>query len=360
MGMRRIIAAVLALWMGLLPAPAYAGIGDAFDLAGAAIESVFSEDVDKTANDIMQTMEKDPAQKKILREHIQKTQEYEQMVETAGAGAMFLQKIPLIGGLLSWLYFGAVIAYGEHCVADDSHEIVVKFEDLRSDYWDAVGDMLELAEEIDPESTLSKLNAAQHWQRGESLKKAMAMIKAAALDENAPAAASQSGGKDAAPPAKDAARETYRALARQCGLDGEVVAVSRGTGDGSGICLIRTAGKGDRYLIYNAADGMKAVVPADIPVNQIKSNRDGQYSLTFLLDIYDAPRSDDSVAGVWKGTMHRMPLLVKYEVKNGEVIPGMITTANGTASSAQCTEVLYETRNVTTINLLLTEMRSLR
>ena len=136
--------------------------------------------------------------------------------------------------------------------------------------------------------------------------------------------------------------------------------MSRGTGDGSGVCLLRAADRSERYLIYNAADGMKAVVPADIPVNQIKSNRDGQYSLTLWLDIYDAPRSHDAAAGVWKGTMHRMPILVKYEVKNGEVIPGMITTANGTESSANCTEVLYETRNVTTINLLLTEIRSLR
>ena len=136
--------------------------------------------------------------------------------------------------------------------------------------------------------------------------------------------------------------------------------MSKGTGDGSGVCLVRPAGRSGRYLIYNAVDGIKAAVSADIPVDPIKNNRDGQYSLTLWLDIYDAPRSHDAAAGVWKGTMHRMPILVKYEVKNGEVIPGMITTANGTESSANCTEVLYETRNVTTINLLLTEIRSLR
>ena len=51
MEMKKIIAAVLALWLGLCPAPAYAGIGDAFDLAGAAVSSMFSEDVDQTTND---------------------------------------------------------------------------------------------------------------------------------------------------------------------------------------------------------------------------------------------------------------------------------------------------------------------
>lgn len=366
MEMKKIIAAVLALWLGLCPAPAYAGIGDAFDLAGAAIGSLFRVDVDKTANEIMQMMESDPTQKMILREHMQKTQEYEKMAEAAGMKALVLLEIPLIGGILSWLYFGAVTAYCEHCVADDSHEIIVKFEDLRSDYWDAMGDLQELLPDADFDSTLSKMNVEYHYQRGKSLRDALKKIKEETFRDDAPAAASQSDGKSAAPsakdapPAKDAAVERYRSLARQCGLDGEIVAMSRGTGDGSGVCLIRTADRSDRYLIYNAADGMKAVVSADIPVNQIKNNRDGQYSLTFWLDIYDAPRSDDGVAGIWKGTMHRLPLLVKYEVKNGEVIPGMITTANGTESSANCTEVLYETRNVTTINLLLTEIRSLR
>ena len=355
------MAAVLALWLGLCPAPAYAGIGDAFDLAGAAVSSMFSEDVDQTTNGILQMMEKDPSQKKILREHIQKTEGLEHTIENAAGHALFLQKIPLVGGILSRIYFGLVSAYCEHRASDDSHEIVVKFEDMRSDLWDAYGDILQLVRDVDPESTLSMMNFAQQANRGQELDKALKKIKEAAFRDDAPAASSQSDGKSAAPPAKDAAIEKYRSLARQCGLDGEIVAMSKEAGDGSGVCLIRVAaGKGDRYLIYNAADGMKAVVPADIPVNQIKSNRDGQYSLTFWLDIYDAPRSHDAAAGVWKGTMHRMPILVKYEVKNGEVIPGMITTANGTESSANCTEVLYETRNVTTINLLLTEIRSLR
>ena len=362
MEMKKIIAAVLALWLGLCPAPAYAGIGDAFDLAGAAIGSMFSADVDQTTNEILQTMEKDPSQKKILREHIQKTEGLEHTIENAAGHALFLQKIPLVGGIFSRIYFGLVTAYCEYRASDDSHEIVVKFEDMRSDLWDVYGDILQLVRDVDPESTLSMMNFAQQANRGQELDKALKKIKEAALrdDDDAPAASSQSDAKSAAPPAKDAAVEKYRSLARQCGLDGEVVAMSRGTGDGSGVCLLRAADRSERYLIYNAADGMKAVVPADIPVNQIKSNRDGQYSLTLWLDIYDAPRSHDAAAGVWKGTMHRMPILVKYEVKNGEVIPGMITTANGTESSANCTEVLYETRNVTTINLLLTEIRSLR
>lgn len=360
MEMKKIIAAVLALWLGLCSVPAYAGIGDAFDLAGAAVSSMFSEDVDQTTNDILQRMEKDSSQKKILREHIQKTEGLEHTIENAAGHALFLQKIPLVGGIFSRIYFGLVTAYCEYRASDDSHEIVVKFEDMRSDLWDVYGDILQLVRDVDPESTLSMMNFAQQANRGQELDKALKKIKEAALRDDAPAASSQSDAKSAAPPAKDAVVEKYRSLARQCGLDGEVVAMSRGTGDGSGVCLLRAADRSERYLIYNAADGMKAVVPADIPVNQIKSNRDGQYSLTLWLDIYDAPRSHDAAAGVWKGTMHRMPILVKYEVKNGEVIPGMITTANGTESSANCTEVLYETRNVTTINLLLTEIRSLR
>lgn len=360
MEMKKIIAAVLALWLGLCPAPAYAGIGDAFDLAGAAVSSMFSEGVDQTTNDILQMMEKDSSQKKILREHIQKTEGFEHTIENAAGHALFLQKIPLVGGIFSRIYFGLVTAYCEYRASDDSHEIVVKFEDMRSDLWDVYGDILQLVRDVDPESTLSMMNFAQQANRGQELDKALKKIKEAAFRDDAPAASSQSDGKSAAPPAKDAAVEKYRSLARQCGLDGEVVAMSKGTGDGSGVCLVRLAGRSGRYLIYNAADGMKAAVSADIPVDPIKNNRDGQYSLTLWLDIYDAPRSHDAAAGVWKGTMHRMPILVKYEVKNGEVIPGMITTANGTESSANCTEVLYETRNVTTINLLLTEIRSLR
>ena len=366
MEMKKIIAAVLALWLGLCSVPAYAGIGDAFDLAGAAVSSMFSEDVDQTTNDILQRMEKDSSQKKIFREHIQKTEGLEHTIENAAGHALFLQKIPLVGGIFSRIYFGLVTAYCEYRASDDSHEIVVKFEDMRSDLWDVYGDILQLVRDVDPESTLSMMNFAQQANRGQELDKALKKIKEEAFRGDAPAAASQSDGKSAASPAKDApsakdaAVEKYRSLARQCGLDGEVVAMSKGTGDGSGVCLVRPAGRSGRYLIYNAVDGIKAAVSADIPVDPIKNNRDGQYSLTLWLDIYDAPRSHDAAAGVWKGTMHRMPILVKYEVKNGEVIPGMITTANGTESSANCTEVLYETRNVTTINLLLTEIRSLR
>lgn len=103
MEMKKIIAAVLALWLGLCPAPAYAGIGDAFDLAGAAVSSMFSEDVDQTTNDILQRMEKDSSQKKILREHIQKTEGLEHTIENAAGHALFLQKIPLVGGIFSAL-----------------------------------------------------------------------------------------------------------------------------------------------------------------------------------------------------------------------------------------------------------------
>lgn len=360
MEMKKIIAAVLALWMGLFPVPAYAGIGDAFDIFGGAVSSLFRKDAGKMADDIMQIMEKDPAQKKILREHIRKTADFDDKVMEDMRISMFLYKIPLVGGILSSACCSIVSTFYAYRASDDSYEIITKFEDLREEYWDAYGDLLEIVPDLDADSLLSAINAVEHANRYTNLEEAVKKIKEAAESEGTPDAFKRSNEKVGVPAAKDTEAEKYRALARQCGLDGEVAAMSQGTGDGSGICLIREAGRGDRYLIYNAADGMRAVVAGGTSVNQIKNNRDGQYAASFLLDIYNAPRSHDAAAGVWKGTMHRMPLLVKYEVKNGEVIPGMITTANGTESSAQCTEVLYETRNVTTINLLLTEMRSLR
>ncbi len=71
-------------------------------------------------------------------------------------------------------------------------------------------------------------------------------------------------------------------------------------------------------------------------------------------------RDGDVNAGYWRGNTHYMNIYALYKFdSNGNIIPGMLTTASGEHPS-HYHEVLYEVRNVDFANLFLTEAISLK
>lgn len=71
-------------------------------------------------------------------------------------------------------------------------------------------------------------------------------------------------------------------------------------------------------------------------------------------------RGDDGTAGYWKGSTHFMSIYAQYNFdKDGNLIPGMLTTGRG-ENPSHFQEVLYETRNVDFANLFLTEAFSIK
>ena len=71
-------------------------------------------------------------------------------------------------------------------------------------------------------------------------------------------------------------------------------------------------------------------------------------------------KDGDVHAGYWKGNTHYMTIYAVYKFdQNGNIIPGMLTTAKGEHPS-HYQEYLYESRNVDFANLFLTEAMFLK
>lgn len=142
------------------------------------------------------------------------------------------------------------------------------------------------------------------------------------------------------------------------GYSGKVLASSYRGHQKNSLSLVSAGGL--RFVIYNAVDNQVAYVDYDSKIYHF-SRASGVYHspVVFVMDIQNAVRDKDAEAGLWLKTTHKIPIYALYDVQNGQIVPGRLTTAQGVVRSSHYQAFLYDQKTVNTANILLTEMDAL-
>lgn len=145
-------------------------------------------------------------------------------------------------------------------------------------------------------------------------------------------------------------------------IKGEVLATSYGHNEKGFISILQRDGQYGFYIL-NSVDHQIAFVPFSQSLYHFyekKERKSYNPSFAFNITIFDDKVDRDKNAGAWEKNNHIIPVYIDFEIDaKGNIIPGMINTAES-LNPSHYHDVLYEQKNVNTINLLLTEMKSLK
>lgn len=158
------------------------------------------------------------------------------------------------------------------------------------------------------------------------------------------------------PKPKQDKRRLTEEIFNRAGIYGDVIATSYGN-NSAGILAIINTNDGRKFAIYdNNNNNRAAYLDYNAKFLDIQDYNKGR--MKFILYIKNDTHDSDEKAGEWRGNLHVMPIYAGFTRENGNIEPQMLLTANNL--NEQCDEYLYETKNVDTINILLTEMEALK
>lgn len=141
------------------------------------------------------------------------------------------------------------------------------------------------------------------------------------------------------------------------GISGEIITTTYGHNPNG--CLILLGGKGQRLVVWDQKNARIAYVEAKSDLYNFIDKK-GKPPVIFNLTVLQDTHDKDEQAGSWRGTDHFIPIYALYDLdKNGNVVPGGIYTGSG-SNPAKYHSYLYEMKNVDMVNLVLTEMQTLR
>ena len=148
----------------------------------------------------------------------------------------------------------------------------------------------------------------------------------------------------------------------QRGIQGTVVASSKGHSNSGYVSLVNNNGQ-YQIVTYDIKNGRVGTTPYARNIlyfTDKKPTSGGNETIIFNLTVLNDNHDNDNNAGVWEGANHNIPVYAAYKFDgSGNLVPGMLTTGKG-AKPSHYQEYFYETRNVDTINLFLTEMMALQ
>lgn len=149
-------------------------------------------------------------------------------------------------------------------------------------------------------------------------------------------------------------------LLRESGYDVKVLATSYGHSNKGVLALVKTD-MGYRFAVYSYPDEKAAFIDYSSSIYNFYFNADEGMTdpLIFTMEIPDDERDKDVNAGIWEGSDHFIPVYALYDIKNGVIIPGLLSTGEETLEPSHYHSYFYETKNVNIINLVLTEMQAL-
>lgn len=150
-------------------------------------------------------------------------------------------------------------------------------------------------------------------------------------------------------------RRLTEEIFNRAGIYGDVIATSYGN-NSAGILAIINTNDGRKFAIYDNNNNRAAYLDYNAKFLDIQDYNKGR--MKFILYIKNDTHDSDEKAGEWRGNLHVMPIYAGFTRENGNIEPQMLLTANNL--NEQCDEYLYETKNVDTINILLTEMEALK
>lgn len=149
----------------------------------------------------------------------------------------------------------------------------------------------------------------------------------------------------------------------QKGVQGTVLASSVGHNGSGYLSLVKTNNGQYQIVTYDTKNGRVGITPYDrklLYFTDRKPQGAGSETVIFNITIQNDIHDNDKNAGAWEGSNHNLPVYAAYKFDGGgNLVPGMLTTGKGVKPS-HYQEYLYETRNVDTINLFLTEMMALQ
>ena len=145
----------------------------------------------------------------------------------------------------------------------------------------------------------------------------------------------------------------YEAIQKELsasGVNGKVLAVAQGDNKTGYLALVKD-GSNSGIVIQDKKNNRTALV------SNIRNM--GDDVVIFDMMVLNDVKDNDVKSGVWEGSNHIIPVYAQYKIDAANnVTPGMLTTGEGRKPS-HYQEYFYETRNVDTINLFLTEMNKL-
>ncbi len=148
----------------------------------------------------------------------------------------------------------------------------------------------------------------------------------------------------------------------QKGVQGTVLASSKGHSNNGYVSLVNNNGQ-YQIVTYDTKNGRVGTTPYARNIlyfTDKKPTGGGNEIIIFNLTVLNDTHDNDNNAGVWEGANHNIPVYAAYKFDgSGNLVPGMLTTGKG-AKPSHYHEYFYETRNVDTINLFLTEMMALQ
>ena len=148
----------------------------------------------------------------------------------------------------------------------------------------------------------------------------------------------------------------------QKGVQGTVLASSKGHSNNGYVSLVNNNGQ-YQIVTYDTKNGRVGTTPYARNIlyfTDKKPTSGGNEIIIFNLTVLNDTHDNDNNAGVWEGANHNIPVYAAYKFDgSGNLVPGMLTTGKG-AKPSHYHEYFYETRNVDTINLFLTEMMALQ
>lgn len=151
----------------------------------------------------------------------------------------------------------------------------------------------------------------------------------------------------------------------QHGLLGSVIATSYGHSDAGFLALVKTKDGSQTELLawdrnHERVSMVRSFHPGDINKFVIKGGNGGPNSIILYIAIPNDTHDQDASAGDWQENVHIIPVYASYKLLgSGNIEPGRLTTGKGLQPS-HFQQYLYEQKNVDMVNLILTEMPSLR
>lgn len=157
----------------------------------------------------------------------------------------------------------------------------------------------------------------------------------------------------------DATLTKMKAVLEGYNIADEVLATSYGHSNEGSLSIIQTDnGKKHLVAIDNVNQRVAIINFTPAVYDFLKQVRNAGKVLLPIMVINDQ-HDKDAVYGTWVGNDHKMGILAAFSIDAKQnVVPGMLTSGKG-ANPAAYQDVLYETKNVNMVNLILTEMKAL-
>ena len=144
------------------------------------------------------------------------------------------------------------------------------------------------------------------------------------------------------------------------GLERPVVATSMGHNPNGYLAMVLRNNHYEFAICDTKNDRVATVEYASNLSGIAKSHSQQDKSVKFTMLVYNDTHDKDVKAGEWNAQTHIIPIKAVYAYDaNGNIIDHGIYTQNNTLAAPDYSEYLYETKNVETVNILLTEMQAL-